>query len=86
MVYYWILILNNVIIQWFTNRGTSDARTTITLPTAYTTTNYNIAFSHNNTSGGGISHVWFCVKDKTITSFTSYVETSVETYRIAIGY
>ena len=73
----YVQLSNGIIIQW----GRTTATGTVTLPTAFTTTNYSVTYCQNNTSEHNINNT---VQNKTTTSFKFGMGYSADW--IAIGY
>ena len=68
---------NGLIIQW----GRTTAIGIVTLPTAFTTTNYSVTYCQNNTAEHNVNNT---VRDKTTTTFKFGLGYAADW--IAIGY
>ena len=69
---------NGLIIQWGTVVTGDGGSTPVVLPTAFSNTNYQVVFGHNNLSAGGIDFygAQIVYTTKTATGFTTYCRNS----------
>lgn len=81
--------LNGVIIQWGTTGNIGKVTTTVTLPTAFTATNYSVVTTLGSANIGNSEYInTQQIKSRTTTSFSMYKGTGESTpvHWVAAGY